>query len=84
MARESDVALIKAASGSLACRQILADFLQSIAKQQILPLRPSKATTGVVFSSLIARLAKVVTKWNILWSHTTPMPNCMALVGLNF
>ena len=73
MAREPDVPLFKTASGSLTRRQILADFLQSIAKQQILPLRPSKVTTGVVFSCLIARLAKLVTNWNILLSHATPM-----------
>lgn len=32
VAREPDVALFKTASGSLACRQILRDVLQSIAK----------------------------------------------------
>ena len=31
MARKSNVAPFKTASGSLACRKILADFLQSIA-----------------------------------------------------
>ena len=67
------MALFKTASGSLTRRQILADFLLSIATQQMLPLRPSKVTTGVVFSCLIARLAKLVTNWNILWFHAIPM-----------
>ena len=35
---------------SLAHRQILADFLQNVAKQRIPPERPSKVTTDVVFS----------------------------------
>ena len=84
MACESDVALLKTASGSLTRRQTLPDFLQSIAQQQILQSRPSKVTTAVVFSYLIARLAKSVANWNILWSHSTPLPNRMALVELNF
>ena len=84
MACKADVALFKTASGSLTCRQVLVDFLQSLAKQQMLPLRPSKVTIGVVVSCVIARLAKIVTNWNILRSHATPMPNCMALVELNF
>ena len=65
MAREPGVAPCKTGSGSLTRRQISADFLQSIAKQQILPVRPSKVSTGVVFNYLIARLAKLVTNWNI-------------------
>ena len=60
MARESDVALFKTASGSLACRQLLADFFQCIAKQQIPTEKHFKVTTGVVFSCHIARLAKLV------------------------
>ena len=60
MAREPDVALFKTAAGSLACRIISTDFLQSITKQQILPERFSKVATGVVFSSHIARLAKLI------------------------
>ena len=37
MVREPDVALFKIASGSLARRQILADFPQCISEQRILP-----------------------------------------------
>jgi len=48
MAREPYVALFKTASGSLACRQILADFIQSIAKQRIPPERLSRITTGTI------------------------------------
>ena len=44
MAREPDVALFKTASDSLARRRILADFHQSIAKQQTPPKRPSKCS----------------------------------------
>ena len=40
----------RTAPGSLARRQIIADFLHRIAKQRIPPEKPSKATTGVVFS----------------------------------
>ena len=65
MAREPDVALFKAASGSLACGQILADFLQSTAKQRIPPERPFKVATAVVFCCHIARLDKFVWDWKI-------------------
>ena len=54
------MALFKTVSGSLARRQILADFLQSKAEKQIPPERLSKVNTGVVFSCHIARLAKLV------------------------
>ena len=60
MAHESGVPLVKTASGSLAHRQIFADFLQSIAEQRIPSERPTKVTTGVVFSCYIVRLAKLV------------------------
>ena len=50
MARKPDVALFKTACGSLACRQILADILQSIAKQRIPLERPSIVTTDIFFS----------------------------------
>ena len=49
-AREPDVALFKTESDSLPRRQILADFLESIAKQRMPPKRPSEVTTYVVFS----------------------------------
>ena len=62
MAREPDLVPFKTAPGSLARRQILADFLQSIGKQPLPPERLSKFTTGVVFGFHIARLAKLV--WN--------------------
>ena len=84
MAREPNVALFKTASGSLARGQILADFLQSIAKQPITQKRPSKVTTTVVFSCHITRLAKFVSNWKNLWSHFTPIPNCMALMENHF
>ena len=60
MARVSDVALFKAAADSLARRQILADFLQSIAVQRIPPERPSEVTIGIVFNCHILRLVKLV------------------------
>ena len=52
MAREPHVALLKIASGSLSRREILADFIQSIAKQRILPERPYKLP--LVSSSVIS------------------------------
>ena len=84
MAREPDVALFKTASGSLARREILADYLQSIAKQRIPPERSSKVTTDVIFSCHIPRLAMSESDWKILWSHVTPMPNCLALIEIHF
>ena len=60
MAPKPQVAVFKTASGSLARKQILADFLQSIAKQPIAQKRLSKVTTTVGFSCHIARLAKLV------------------------
>jgi len=81
MAHEPDLVLFKTAFGFLARRQI-ADKSQT--KQQILPLRPSKVTTGVLFSCLIARLVKLVTNWNVLLPRATPMPNFMALMELHF
>ena len=74
MAHEPDVALFKTTSSSLARKQILADFLQSTAKQRILPERSAKVATDVVFSCRIARLVKVVSNWKVLGSHVTPMP----------
>ena len=82
MAREPYLAIFKTAHGSLVCRQILADLLQSIAKQQILPLRLSKVTIDVLFSCYIARLAKLMSNYKILWSHATPMTSCMALMEI--
>ena len=66
MACEPDVALFKTASGSLACRQILAELLPSIAKQCIPLGRLSKVTTGVGFSFHIAELARLVLNWKTL------------------
>ena len=60
MACEPDVALFKTAFGTLAHTQILADFLQSIAKKRMPPERLSKVNTGVVFSCHISRLVKLV------------------------
>ena len=60
MAHEPDTALLKTVSGSLARRQILADFHQSKAEKRITPERFSKVKTGVVFSCHIAQLAKLV------------------------
>ena len=54
------MALFKTASGSLARRQILADFLESIAKQWIPTESLSKVTICVFFSCQIARIAKFV------------------------
>ena len=48
MTCKPDVALVETASGSLAHRQILADLLQSIAKQRILLERASIVTTVLV------------------------------------
>ena len=78
------MALFKTASGSLACREILADFLQTIAKQKIPPEWLSKVTTGVVFSCHIAQLMKSVSNQKTLWSHVIPMSHCMALVETHF
>ena len=55
MALEPDVALLMTASSSLARKQILADFLQSIAKQRIPPEGLSKVTIGVFFSRHLVR-----------------------------
>ena len=66
MVREPNVGLFKTASGSLARRQILANFPQSTAEQRIPPQRPSKVTTVVVFSCHIARLAKLESNSKIL------------------
>ena len=60
MAREPDVALFKIASGSMACKQLLAHFIQSITNRGIPPDKLSKVATDVVFNSQIARLAKLV------------------------
>ena len=60
MVNEPHVALFKTASGSLARRQILADFIQSISKQRILPERSSKVTNCVLFSCHKVRCAKLV------------------------
>ena len=62
MAGESHVALLKSASGSPVRRQILADLLQSTAKQRIPPERLFEATTGVFFNCCIAQLAKLESK----------------------
>ena len=83
MAREPDVALFKTASGSLACRQIFSDFLQSISIQRIPPERLSKLTTGEIFSCHIARLTKSVSN-QILSPHVTLMSDSMALLEAYF
>ena len=74
------MALFKTASDSLALRQILANFLQSIATQATPIKRPYKVTTCVVFSCHTARIAKVVSNKKIFWSSSTPMLICMALM----
>ena len=84
MVCEPDEDLLKTAHASLARRQISTDFLQSIAKQRMPAERPSKVATGVLFSCHVARLAKLVSNWKILWSHVTPMPNCMVLMETIF
>ena len=84
MTHKPHVALFKTASGSLARRQIQADFLQSTAKQRIPPERLSKLTATVIFSCHIARLAMLESNWKILCSNATPMPNFMALMGSHF
>ena len=60
MAHEPDLALFKTAPGSLAHRQILADFFQSITEQQIPPERPSKVTIVAVYSCHLDQLGKLV------------------------
>ena len=84
MAREPDVAVYKTAPGSLARRQILAGFLQSVAKQRIPPERLSKVNISAVLSCHKARLAKLVSNWKVWWPHTAPMLNCMALKEKHF
>ena len=71
---------VKTASGTLACRQVLANFLQGIAKQQIPQEKLAKLTTDCH----LVQLTKLVFNWKILWSHMTPMPNCVALMEIHF
>ena len=84
MAREPHVALFQDFTWLSGSHTDLSSIPHSIAKQRIHQKRPSKVTTTVVFSCLIARLAKLVSNYKILWSRATPMPNCMALMETHF
>jgi len=71
MACEPHVTLFKSASDSLARRKILADFPQSIAKQQIRPKLPSKVTTCIVSDFVVLCNTNV----QLYGSHGKPFLN---------